>query len=54
MNMKRILMVLAAFLALLICATSAFAQRPESLQENMLLSAVKKYNEVIMMPPVPL
>lgn len=45
MNMKRILMVLTAFLALLICATSAFAQRPESLQENMLLSAVKKYNE---------
>ena len=38
-------MVLTAFLALLICATTVLAQRPESLQENMLLSAVKKYNE---------
>ena len=43
--MRRILMVLTAFLALLICATTVLAQRPESLQENMLLSAVKKYNE---------
>lgn len=37
--------VLMASLVLLAASSAAFAQRPESMQENMLLSAVKKYND---------
>lgn len=43
--MKKFLTVLAALIFLLAASTVSQAQRPESLGENMLLSAVKKYNE---------
>lgn len=43
--MKRFLSVLATLVFLLAASSGSHAQRPESVGENMLLSAVKKYNE---------
>ena len=42
MNMRKFITALAV---LFLTFSVAYAQRPESIQENMLLSAVKKYNE---------
>ena len=43
--MKRTIIYLTAILFTVLMVQGAFAQNPESLQENMILSAVKKYNE---------
>lgn len=43
--MSRFLTVLMTLTLLLVSSQYAVAQRPESLQENQLLSAVKKYND---------
>ena len=43
--MKRTIIYLTAILFTVLMVQGSFAQNPESLQENMILSAVKKYNE---------
>lgn len=45
MKMKRSIIYLTAIMFAFLMMQGAFAQNPASLQENMILSAVKKYNE---------
>ena len=43
--MNRYITALMAAIFLLTASPTAFSQRPEGLEENMLLSAVNEYNE---------
>ena len=43
--MNRLTTVIITFVAFLLMYTASFAQRPESVQENLIVSAVQKYNE---------
>ncbi len=44
-NFMRIRRIITALVISFLAVSASYAQRPESLQENMLMSAVKKYNE---------
>ena len=43
--MKRFITAIMASAFLLLATSAAYAQRPKSLEENLLLSAVQKYND---------